>query len=145
MGALREPTYRLYSCQRCGVQVRICARCDHGNIYCAGECSGIRRRESLRRAQARYQRSRRGATLHAARQRTWRARRWQEVTHQGCASGARCGSVSAPAMLDRDRRDEGHQVVANSTTDSLDPLARCAFCAAPLPVWTRLGRWPWSG
>jgi len=35
-------------------------RCDHGNIYCAGECSLIRRRESLRRAQARYQHSRRG-------------------------------------------------------------------------------------
>jgi predicted nucleic acid-binding Zn ribbon protein len=55
LGVLREPTYRLYNCQRCGVQVRICRRCDHGNIYCAQECSRIRRRECLRRAGARYQ------------------------------------------------------------------------------------------
>ena len=52
-----EPTYRLYQCQRCDVQVRICCHCDHGNIYCAGECAQIRRRESLRRAGARYQRT----------------------------------------------------------------------------------------
>lgn len=48
LGALQEPTYRLYNCQRCGLQVRICRRCDHGNIYCAGECSRIRRRQSVR-------------------------------------------------------------------------------------------------
>jgi late competence protein required for DNA uptake (superfamily II DNA/RNA helicase) len=45
---MREPAYRLYNCERCGVQVRICQRCDHGNVYCAGECAGIRRRESLK-------------------------------------------------------------------------------------------------
>jgi hypothetical protein len=55
---MREPAYRLYNCERCGIQVRICQRCDHGNVYCAGECAGIRRRESLKRAQRRYQRSR---------------------------------------------------------------------------------------
>lgn len=58
MGPLEEPTYRLYNCRRCAVQVRICRHCDHGNIYCAGECSRICRRESLRRAGARYQRTR---------------------------------------------------------------------------------------
>ena len=88
LGALGEPSYRLYNCERCGVQVRICSRCDHGNIYCAGECARIRRRESLRRAAARYQRSRRGAHRHAARQRRWRIRRRQEVTHQGCPGRA---------------------------------------------------------
>jgi len=51
---MREPAYRLYNCERCQVQVRICERCDHGNLYCAGECARIRRRESLRRAQVRY-------------------------------------------------------------------------------------------
>jgi len=53
---MREPAYRLYNCERCQVQVRICERCDHGNVYCAGECARIRRRESQRRSQARYQR-----------------------------------------------------------------------------------------
>jgi hypothetical protein len=33
----REESYRLYSCRGCSVSVRICGRCDHGNIFCAGE------------------------------------------------------------------------------------------------------------
>jgi hypothetical protein len=33
LGLLPEPTYRLYNCRRCAVQVRICAQCDRGNIY----------------------------------------------------------------------------------------------------------------
>jgi len=40
---MREPAYRLYNCERCQVQVRICERCDRGNVYCAGECAKIRR------------------------------------------------------------------------------------------------------
>lgn len=57
MGLLEEPaTYRLYHCQRCGMQVCICAQCDCGNVCCPGECAEFARRESLRRAGARYQR-----------------------------------------------------------------------------------------
>jgi hypothetical protein len=136
-----EPAYRLYNCQRCGVQVRICHRCDHGNIYCAGECSLIRRRESLRRAQARYQHSRRGALRHAARQRAWRQRREQTVTYQGCARGVSCGSVP------------DHPIAVSEPTDVNCPdadfvpelLSQCAFCRAPLPAWTRMYRGDWSG
>jgi hypothetical protein len=80
VGLLEEPTYRLYYCRRCGVQVQICLRCDHGNIYCAGECSRVARRECMRRAGTRYQRTLHGACHHAERQRR------NEVTHQGCAS-----------------------------------------------------------
>jgi hypothetical protein len=82
MGA-SEKTYRLYSCGRCAERVRICCKCDRGNLYCAGECAQLRRQESLRRAAQRYQLSHRGACLHAARQRAWRKRQWQRVTHQG--------------------------------------------------------------
>lgn len=78
-----EETYRLYSCRRCAEQVRICSDCDRGNQYCATECAPLRRRESLLRAGQRYQRSRRGACRHAARQRAWRERQMQKVTHQG--------------------------------------------------------------
>ena len=39
LGQLEEPaTYRLYNCQRCRMQVCICAQCDCGNLYCPGEC-----------------------------------------------------------------------------------------------------------
>ena len=86
--AAREQTYRLYNCARCAEQVRICRGCDRGNQYCAGACAGLRRRESLRRAGERYQRSYRGAYAHAARQRAWRERQTQEVTHHGSLSSA---------------------------------------------------------
>ncbi len=77
---LLEDDYRLFNCQRCAKQVRICRRCDRGHIYCSGQCAVIRRCESLYRAGARYQRTQRGATLHAARQRAWRERQMQKVT-----------------------------------------------------------------
>ena len=75
----------VYQCAACGQTVHICRACDRGNRYCAGVCAPQRRRESLRRAAARYQRSRRGATRHAARQSALRARQIQIVTHQGCS------------------------------------------------------------
>jgi hypothetical protein len=78
-----KQTYRLYSCRRCAVQVRICSDCDRGNRYCAGECAQIRRRESRHRAGERYQLGYRGAMRHAARQSAWRQRQAQKVTHQG--------------------------------------------------------------
>lgn len=145
LGALQQPTYRLYNCQRCGVQVRICQRCDHGQIYCALECARISRRECLRRAGARYQRTRRGALCHAARQRMWRARQQQAVTHQGYPSGELCVSVSAHAISAQLSTDAQRVEAATTRHASLSTQARCAFCGAPLPAWTRLRRWPWSG
>jgi len=51
LGQLEEPaTYRLYNCQRCRMQVCICAQCDCGNLYCPGECAELSRRESVRLA-----------------------------------------------------------------------------------------------
>jgi hypothetical protein len=94
MGA-SEQTYRLYSCRRCAEQVRICSDCDRGNRYCAGACAQIRRRESLHRAGERYQLSYRGASLHAARQSTWRSRQAQKVTHQGSLPSADTVIVAA--------------------------------------------------
>ncbi len=46
----REETYRLYSCRCCSMLVSICGRCDHGNIYCPGECAAISRRAAPRTA-----------------------------------------------------------------------------------------------
>lgn len=90
-----EQTYRLYNCARCAQQVRICRECDRGNQYCAGECAQIRRRESLHRAARRYQSSYRGACAHAARQRAWRGRQTQEVTHHGSLSSALSVTVAS--------------------------------------------------
>ena len=144
---MREPTFRLYNCQRCAVQVRICQRCDHGNIYCAGECAGIRRRESQRHTQARYQKSRRGASRHAARQRLWRERQQQNpkiVTHQGSPVALRACIVAVNPVTVSEATDAIR--IEPEETRKIRPLHhRCAFCGAQLPEWTRQRPWRWSG
>jgi Bacteriophage abortive infection AbiH len=67
------------------VSVSICGRCDHGDIFCAGECAAVSRLESGRRAGARYQRTRRGAQAHAARQQAWRERQFDKGDAEGSA------------------------------------------------------------
>ena len=127
MATARE-TYRLYSCAHCGQQVQICRHCDRGNIYCAGTCAALRRRASLRRAGARYQQSYRGACLHAARHRAWRARQKHKVTHQGSLAllAARTVLTISTALTSTDahtRHAQGH----------------CHFCQRVLPTFARLG------
>lgn len=76
---------RVFRCAFCNEEVCVCRTCDHGQLYCAGDCFEIRRRASVRRAGAKYQRSRRGALKHAARQAQLRASKLsaQKVTHHG--------------------------------------------------------------
>jgi len=144
---MREPAYRLYNCERCEVQVRICERCDHGNVYCAGECAKIRRRESLRRAQARYQRSRQGARRHAARQRRWRERQRQKlkmVTHHGSPiTVSQCIVAISPVM--QSQPADASPYKPEQRPKIHPPLEHCAFCGALLPDWTRQRPWRWSG
>jgi len=82
-----KPSARLFNCARCQCQVMICRRCDRGNMYCGSNCSQSARRDSIRAAGRRYQRSRRGRFQHAERQRRYRSRR-RKVTHQGFAPTA---------------------------------------------------------
>ncbi len=142
MGPLQEPTYRLYSCRRCGVLVEICTPCDHGNIYCTGECSRIRRLESLRRASARYQHTRRGAARHAARQRHWRSHH-PKVTHQGSSHGTGQCSMAVHLIALSESTDAASAELKSTQTHG--PRGRCAFCGTKLSGWTRLRLWQWSG
>ena len=80
--ALRESN-RMFQCPRCRRVVSICRSCDRGNVYCSVECSASARRESIRRASRAYQRAPRGTALHLRRQRRYRERLKQVVTHQG--------------------------------------------------------------
>jgi hypothetical protein len=144
MGAGEEQSYRLYSCRRCARQVRICRRCDRGNQYCAGECAGERRRESLRRAGARYQLSFRGACCHAARQRRWRMRRGQKVTHQGSPQGLGALIVAARLTATAGTHVQNPSVTAFDAAERPDAWrvwvqARCSFCGRRLPRFARWG------
>ena len=78
---------RLFNCARCRCQVVICSHCDRGNIYCGKRCSQAARRQSVQAAGRRFQKSRRGRFAHAERQRRYRRRRRQKVTHQGSPPG----------------------------------------------------------
>ena len=49
-----EPSARLFHCVRCHAQVILCRACDRGHVYCRSGCAAAARRESLRRAGARY-------------------------------------------------------------------------------------------
>ena len=151
-----EKSYRLYSCGRCAQQVRICRDCDRGNRYCAGECAQMGRRESLRRAGDRYQLSYRGACHHAARQRLWRLRWAQEVTHQGSQASVAAvivGSTSTTAegthggiaavepqpytALLETRRDTPE--ACWPLHHRVPPAPRCCFCGDVLSHFARLG------
>lgn len=137
-----EPSYRLYNCVFCASQVCICTACDRGNRYCAGPCARVRRRESVRRAGRRYQRTRHGAHRHAARQRRWRERQEQIVTHQGSAAqGAqRTIGAIATAEVPPARHAPIADFLAPMPMASRVPPARCSFCRGVLPRMARLGR-----
>ena len=141
----REESYRLYSCRGCSVSVSICGPCDHGNIFCPGECAAISRRASNRRAGARYQLTRRGAQRHAARQQDWRDREREKVTQQGCAP---LGPVFTMSITVEVAAIEHHDEPAIPEPLPAAPpkrdhhrvrqAGRCDFCHAPLPAFTRL-------
>lgn len=142
-------SHRLYQCAACGQTVHICRACDRGNRYCAGICAPLRRRESLRRAAARYQCSHRGATRHAARQSALRARQTQIVTHQGSAAVAPAVQLPADAIELTGVLEDGYATykkigsgdpkvgvtLAISTTTWLE----CGLCRRRLTPWIRMG------
>jgi hypothetical protein len=142
LGLLEEPaTYRLYNCQRCRMQVCICAHCDCGNFYCPGECAQRARRESVRRAGVRYQSSFRGARKHAERQRRYRERRKLEVTHHAFSL------VATGCSLMRYPTTKSELIDVDSNEPLRPPISppvqrRCAFCGRLLPEFARLS--PWS-
>ena len=142
-------SHRLYQCAACGQAVHICRACDRGNVYCAGACAPLRRNESLRRAGARYQCSRRGATRHAARQRALRARQTQEVTHQGSPATAPAVQLPADAIEVTGALEDGHAnhtetgcgapEVGGALAISAIAALACGFCRRRLTHWIRMG------
>ena len=141
-------SHRFYQCAACGQVVHICRACDRGNVYCAGACAPMRRGESLRRAAARYQRSHRGASRHAARQSAWRARQVKKVTHQGSLAVALTGTVLCVATETTrplEHGDTKHSEAGSGVHNhGHRPVARslglaCSFCRRILTPWVRTG------
>lgn len=78
-----QSSARMYSCCRCQAQVIICSRCDRGHRYCTGQCAADARSAALKRASEKYRSTRAGRINNAARQKCYRERQKQIVTHQG--------------------------------------------------------------
>ena len=74
--------HRLLLCSGCRRLFILCLPCARGRRYCSGACAAEARRRSVREAGSRYQRTPQGAHRNAIRQRDWRARRREAVTHQ---------------------------------------------------------------
>jgi len=124
-----EAICRLFLCARCRKQVRICPRCDRGQIYCPDGCAKIARRHSLREAGRRYQQSRQGRFKQAERIRRFRLRK-QNVTHQGSES------VAEHDLLPANSAKVDKRVVLPDQTSPLDTL-RCHFCGCSCSDFVR--------
>ena len=129
---------RLYHCARCRRQVVICRDCDRGNHYCFNGCASQARTESLRAAGRRYQSTRQGRHKHAERQRRYRQRLADKVTHQG--SPPLPLSDLLRLALERRREAGDCSVVPSSKTM---PYHGCGCDCSPFVRLTLLrGRYP---
>lgn len=111
---------RLYHCCRCHAQVIICSTCDRGQRYCTQGCAALARLASQRSAGKKYQSSRVGRFHNAARQKRFRDRHKQKVTHQG-----------SPRLASHDvlkRKRDGLERAEN--IDSVDGDLHCHRCGA---------------
>ena len=121
-------TARLYHCLLCHAQVIICPSCDRGNRYCANGCRHEARRESLKIANQKYQKSLKGKFNNAARQAAFRTRQKQKVTDQGSSRTPRHASLRV--LLDKARS------VLNS--GSIGAVLHCHHCGKRCDPFLRL-------
>jgi len=115
-----KPTARMFHCAGCHCQVIICRHCDRGNVYCTNGCADHARSTSLRRAAKRYRLTRRGRHSNADRQREFRARQKQKVTHQGSPPVIRLALLLS--ALNARKRDQ--EEASNRTETAI----YCHFC-----------------
>lgn len=142
---------RVFVCERCAQQVRVCRRCDHGQRYCREGCAERARRDSLQRAGARYQASRRGRRCHAQRQSRYRQRQSEKVTHQGFCAPSNCEKVDLPNTrqeVDDETIEKQNQagtrdgtVDAAARVPKMRPAERCAWCGGAGQRLIRFGYW----
>jgi hypothetical protein len=108
---MSEVVLRNRNCRACGFVFCVCSHCDRGQSYCSQECRREARRQQLRAANRRHQRTHAGRRLHQMRQRDYRRRR----------AGARV-------------TDHGSAVIVLPASAQRNGLGSCAVCG-------RYSRW----
>lgn len=124
------PDRRRFHCCRCEKATYICSHCDRGQMYCSRRCRDEARRECVREAGARYQRTRRGREKHARRQQRYRDRQssGEKVTHHPCRSEATASTVVAC----------GIPSICATTQHAPTAQPRCDFCGHGCEPYVRL-------
>jgi len=113
-------TARLYHCCRCQAQVIICSVCDRGHRYCTRGCAEIARLASLKRASKKYLSTRTGRFNNAGRQKRYRARQKQKVTHQ-CSPQVSSHDVLKNKRTGSEKAEQQDQMMGD---------IRCHHCGA---------------
>ena len=143
-------SHRLFLCKACRRQVRICTLCDRGNVYCSKLCASSARSRTLRRAGKRYQQTHLGRRNHAARQKRYRLRQMQKVTHQGphkewikVRTWAYTATIKQPAVQKEVPHEHNVQSKYSNNlgqaTASQNAKTMCHFCLRPCGDLSRLG------
>ncbi len=145
LAVVMEKTYRLFSCARCRTQMRICQKCDHGNQYCK-TCAPLARRDSVLRAGAKYQKTKRGRDNHAARQQRYLD---NKMTHHGspqCVEASHpCPSTAVVPQASALTKEDAHVLpktlhlpAAREANDDRPNIVSCDICGQPCQPFARL-------
>ena len=135
----------MFNCARCHRLVAICTRCDRGQRYCSADCRQVQRKQSVREAGGRYQRTPLGARNNAARQKRWRSRIVTTVTHHPSPTHKHLREVPPGKNARKETRDAtsnpafviSHHMSATISAGEVGP--RCDFCGRPCGAYTRWG------
>jgi len=135
---------RIYNCERCNQQVIICSRCDRGNIYCAGQCADLARKEKQAETQKRYLESDKGRKAHARNQDDYRQRQKEKVIYQSSQylvhydeliTGESIAKSPSHQVLNENAVSENQQravkqeiFVTNKVTSTENTDNSCHFC-----------------
>ncbi len=107
----------------------ICRACDRGHVYCGPACSGVARRDSLRRARRRHRHSPEGRLDHRDRERARRRRRCETLRVGDHPSAAAAPSRTLPASSEEARPNAPISIPAPFRVGS---PRHCAVCRSPL-------------
>jgi len=135
----------MFHCARCRRLVVICTRCDRGQRYCSADCAQVQRRRSVGEAGRRYQQTPLGARHNAARQKRWRLRSANTVTHHTSTTHKHLREETPGETVHQEACDAtsnrkpalSNRVPITVSAREVDP--RCNFCGRACGDYTRLG------
>ncbi len=122
---------RLFNCLGCHRQVKVCQSCDHGQRYCGKVCRLAARKNALKRANQKYQKSRLGRFNNAKRQHQFRQRQKankKKVTDQSSPTKPVCD-----LLIGRDYTIKKSMETAKKVDGMM-----CHFCGQPCGPFFRL-------